>query len=318
MLAAVLTAPGPVENFDVRDVPLPEPPEGWVRIAVRATGINRSDLHLRQGLAGNVRSWPVIPGIEASGVIDLDPAGEFAQGQQVVTLMGGMGRSFDGGYAEYVVVPRAQVIPFESSLPWAVIGAVPETLQTAYGALTVGLDLQKGQSLLIRGGTSALGYATAALARDMGATVYATTRRQDRVAKLDHGILDDGSVAEKVRELLPEGVDAALELVGAPTLHDTLLATKVHGTVCSAGMLSNSWIIPDFYAGSFIPTGVRLTSYGGDAGNLPAAVLQNALDRIADGSLSLGPSHSYPLAEVRQAHLDLETGAVNGKLVLVI
>src|SRR4029453_7941139 len=96
----------------------------------------------------------------------------------------GMGRAFDGGYAEFTVVPRSQVIPFESELPWALLGAVPETLQTAYGSLTTGLDLQPGQTLLIRGGTSALGYAAAALARDTGATVLATTRQPDRLDRL--------------------------------------------------------------------------------------------------------------------------------------
>jgi NADPH2:quinone reductase len=323
MRAAMLTAPGPVENFEIRDLPLPQPPAGWVRIAVRATGINRSDLHLREGLADNVRSFPIIPGIEATGVIDLDPDGELPPGTQVAAMMGGMGREFDGGYATHVIVPRAQLIPFRSALPWAVLGAVPETLQTAYGCLTVGLDLQAGQTLLIRGGTSALGYAVAGLARDIGATVLATTRSADRLDVLaahgaDHPILDGGSIAAPVRSLVPGGVDAALELVGTGTLHDTLMATRVHGTVCMAGMLGNQWTIPDFYPTGYLPSGVRLTGYGGDAGNLPADVLQRYLDRIADGSISLGPAHTYPLDEVRRAHRDLETNAVNGKLVLLM
>jgi NADPH2:quinone reductase len=315
MRAAVLTAPGPVENFEIRTVPVPEPPPGWVRIAVRAAGLNRSDLHLRQGLAENSRGFPVVPGIEAVGVLD--------DGRQVAAMMGGMGREFDGGYAEYVVVPRSQVVPFRSDLPWEVLGAVPETLQTAYGALTLALDLQAGQSLLIRGGTSALGYAAAALARQRGATVLATTRRPDRRADLaahgvDHPLVDDGAVAAQVRRILPDGVDAALELVGTPTLPDTLAATRVRGTVCFAGMLSNEWTVKDFYPIAYLPTGVRLTAYSGDAANLPAAVLQDFLDRIAAGTLDLGPVHAYPLESVREAHRDLETGSHGGKLVLTV
>ena len=104
------------------------------------------------------------------------PGGEFAAGQQVVAMMGGMGRAFDGGYAEYTCVPATQVIPFTSALDWATIGAVPETLQTAYGSLTVGLDAQPGDTVLIRGGTSSVGMTLAVLAKQRGMTVFATTR----------------------------------------------------------------------------------------------------------------------------------------------
>lgn len=321
MRAVVLREPGPVENLELTDLPLPEPEPGWVRIAVRAFGLNRSELHTRLGLGEGV-TFPRVPGIEAVGVVDADPSGDLEPGQQVATMMGGMGRTFDGGYAEYTVVPKAQVIPFRSELPWEVLGQVPETLQTAYGSLTTGLDLQKGQTLLIRGGTSALGFATAALAKDLGATVFATTRQPDRIKMLeahgvDHALLDDGEVAKQVRKIVPEGVDAALELVGTPTLPDTLAATRVHGTVCFAGMLSNQWTISNFYPIGYLPAGVRLTAYGGEADDLPASVLQRYLDRIATGEASLGPAKVYPLAEIRQAHDDLEHNRTAGKLVVL-
>jgi NADPH2:quinone reductase len=321
MRAVVLREPGPVENLALTDLPVPEPEPGWVRIAVKAFGLNRSELHTRLGLAEGV-TFPRVPGIEAVGVVDVDPEGALEPGQQVATMMGGMGRTFDGGYAEYTVVPRKQVIPFRSDLPWEVLGQVPETLQTAYGSLTTGLDLRDGQSLLIRGGTSALGFATAALARDRGATVFATTRQPERLEILrehgvDHPLLDDGDVAKQVREIVPEGVDAALELVGTPTLPDTLRATRVHGTVCFTGMLSNQWIIPDFYPIGFLPAGVRLTAYGGEADDLPAPVLQRHLDRIAAGETSLGPARVYAMDEIRQAHDDLEHNRTAGKLVVL-
>ena len=152
---------------------------------------------------------------------------------------------------------------------------MPETLQTAYGALTTALDLRSGQSLLVRGGTSALGLAAAALAVDRGCRVLATSRRRAGLELLAargvEAVLDDGAVAGRVRKRLPGGVDAVLELVGAPTLRDCLAATAVHGTVCFAGMLSDSWTIPDFYPMDWIPTGVRLTTYAGEAHNLPAS-----------------------------------------------
>src|SRR5437867_6205736 len=217
MRAIVLDAPGPPDALTIRELPVPPPAAGWVLIEVKAFGLNRSELHTRQGLASGV-TFPRVLGIEAAGVVAAAPGGEFAVGQQVATMMGGMGRTFDGGYAEYTCVPASQVIPFRSKLDWATLGAVPEMLQTAYGSLTIGLDAQPGQSLLIRGGTSSVGMATAVLAKDRGLTVLSTTRRPDRAAVLkaigvDHVIVDDGEIAPKVREVVPSGVEVALELV---------------------------------------------------------------------------------------------------------
>ena len=321
MRAVVLDTPGPVQNLHIRDLPLPAPRPGWVRIKVTAFGLNRSELHTRLGYAQGV-TLPRVLGIEAVGVVDADPDGALAPGQQVATLMGGMGRVFDGGYAEYTLVPRSQVIPFTSDLPWEVIGAVPETLQTAYGSLTTGLDLATGQTLLVRGGTSSVGLAAITIAKDLDATVVATTRQPDRVqALLDHGadhvIIDDGQIADRVRALVPGGAQAALELVGTPTLRDTLRATRVHGTVCFTGMLSNQWTVPDFYPIDYLPTGVRLTAYGGGSADLPAEVLQGYLDRLAAGTTSLGPIRVHRLDDIREAHADLEHNRTFGKHVVL-
>jgi NADPH:quinone reductase-like Zn-dependent oxidoreductase len=233
-----------------------------------------------------------------------------------------MGRTYDGGYAEYTSVPLAQVIPISTGLPWEVVGALPEMLQTAYGSLTVGLDLQPGQSLLIRGGTSSVGLAAAALAVQIGATVLSTTRRPERVEALrhhgvHHALLDTGEVAEAVRALFPDGVDAALELVGTPTLPDTLRSTRVHGTVCFTGMVSNEWTIKDFYPIGYLPAGVRLTAYGGDASDLPRVVLQRVLDDVAARRLEFPVHRVYDgLGQVIQAHADMERNAAVGKLVV--
>jgi NADPH:quinone reductase-like Zn-dependent oxidoreductase len=322
MRAVVLKEPGPVENLEIRDLPVPDPPPGWVRIAVKAFGLNRSELHTRLGLAQGV-TFPRVLGIEAVGVVDVASGTDLQAGQQVATLMGGMGRTFDGGYAEYTVVPRRQVIPFRSTLPWNIIGAVPETLQTAYGSLTIGLDVQRGQSLLIRGGTSSVGLAAAAIAKDFGAIVLSTTRQADRADALrahgvDYPMVDTGQVAPMVRDILRGGVDVALELVGTPTLPDTLASTRIHGTVCFTGMLSNQWIVPNFYPIAYLPRGVRLTAYGGGSDDLPADVLQRYLDRLAIGEVSLGPIRVYDLEQIRQAHTDMEHNRTFGKMVVRI
>jgi NADPH:quinone reductase-like Zn-dependent oxidoreductase len=194
-------------------------------------------------------------------------------------------------------------------------------LQTSYGVLTVGLDAQPGQSILIRGGTSSIGMATAVLAKQRKMTVLSTTRSPAKAAALtavgvDHVVIDDGEVAAQVRAILPEGVDTALELVGTPTLRDTLHATRVHGAVCFAGMLSNEWTIKDFYPLDYIPSGVRLTTYGGDAKDLPARVLQDFLDAVATGDTTVPIDHVYGFDQIAEAHAAMEDGRAKGKLVV--
>jgi NADPH:quinone reductase-like Zn-dependent oxidoreductase len=121
-----------------------------------------------------------------------------------------------------------------------------------------------------------------------------------------------------VRAIVPNGVDAALELIGTPTLPDTLRATRVHGTVCFTGMLSNEWTVRDFYPIEYLPRGVRLTAYGGDASDLPAEVLQRFLDDAATGRAVIPVSHVYRLDEIVQAHAAMEAGTAAGKLVVAL
>jgi NADPH:quinone reductase len=217
--------------------------------------------------------------------------------------------------------------PFRSELDWATLGAVREMLQTAHGSLTVGLDAQPGQTLLIRGGTSSIGMATAILAKDRGLTVRSTTRRPDRAAALnaigvDHVLVDDGDVAAQARAIVPDGVDAALELVGTNTLPDTLRATAVHGVVCFTGMLSNRWTVAAFYPIDYIPSGVRRPASGSRRTAATPPTSQRACSNpawtrsrhAASPSRSTAPTRSTRSA---QAHADMEHGRATGKLVVL-
>jgi NADPH:quinone reductase len=320
MRAIVLDGPGPPEALTIRELPVPTPPDGWVLIQVKAFGLNRSELHTRLGLAEGV-TFPRVLGIEATGVVADSRDPRFAPGQQVMTMMGGMGRVFDGGYAEYTCVPGEQVIAFRSDLAWETLGAVPEMLQTSHGSLTVGLDAHAGQSILIRGGTSSVGMATAVLAKRQKMTVFSTTRSAGKESALtgvgvDYVIIDDGDVSSQVRAILPAGVDGALELVGTPTLPDTLRATRVHGTVCFTGMLSNHWTVRDFYPIEYLPRGVRLTAYGGDANDLPPEVLQQYLEDVASGTAVVPIGGVYRFDQIVEAHTAMEAGTASGKLVV--
>lgn len=322
MRAVVVDKPGGPEVLRVRDAPRPAANTGQVLIRVHAFGLNRSELHFRRGQAYS-GSFPRIPGIEAAGVVVDAPGGEFAVGEQVITIMGGMGREFDGGYAEYVVVPAGQVIRFRSSLPWDILGAVPEMLQTANGSLTTGVDGHPGQSLLIRGGTSSVGLALAVLGKLRGMTVISTTRRPEARVLLesvgvDHVEIDDGRIAAQVRELVPGGVDGAVELVGVNVMKDTLRAVRRGGTVCFTGMLSGQWTVPEFYPMEWLPNGVRLTAYSGEAADLPASTLQQFLDAVAAGDASVPIGAVYTIDDIVQAHRDMEAGTLGGKGVVLL
>jgi len=323
MRAIVVAETGGLDALRLATVPVPEARPGWVRIKVKAFGVNESEVTTRKGESDGEVTYPRIPGIEGVGVVDWAPEGSgLRSGQQVATMMGGMGRAFDGSYAQYMVVPAGQVIPFETSLPWDVVGALPEMFQTAYGSLKA-LDLQAAQILLIRGGTSTVGLSAATMAKDLGATVIATTRDAGRAGELramgvDHPIVDDGKIAEKVRAIAPDGVDAALELVGCSVLPDTLGCVRVYGTVCFTGALAGAWTLPDF-SPFMIPTGVRLTSYAGGATDLPAPVLQQQLQAIADGRLKVPVAKVYyGLEQVRDAQAGVEAGTTPGKHVVLL
>lgn len=243
-------------------------------------------------------------------------------GATVATVMGGMGRAFDGGYADYAVVPALQVRMVHTKLPWSVLGGLPEMLQTAWGALFRALRLVPGERLLIRGGTTSVGMAATAIAKLNGAEVATTSRRLEReklvrACGADHFIVDDERVSESVRQFWPGGADKVLELVGTVTLEDSLRCVRESGIVCMAGMVGNKWTLDSFAPMDAIPTCVSLTSYSGDVMDFMAMPLDDLVDAVENGRLHVRIGRVYQLDEIVEAHRALEGNSVGGKIVVL-
>lgn len=320
MRAWVLDAPGGPEAFQLREIPRPTPDTDQVLIRVRAFGLNRSEWFTRNGDSPSVQ-LPRVLGIECVGQVEADPSGELEPGATVAALMGGMGRVTDGGYAEYAAVPRTSVFPLQADMKWSELAALPEMLQTVHGSLHVGLGIQPGDTLLIRGGTSSIGLTTAAMARGEGVRVLATSRSEHKRALLeDQGVevvIDSGSIAASVRALVPAGVDRVLELIGATTLKDSLRCARPGGVVCMTGILGGAWRL-DLEPMVDIPSGVRLTSYSGGAGDITVDRLQGLVVEAASGRLSIARGPVFAFEDLREAHRVMDENRAGGKMVVVV
>lgn len=321
MKAIVLDKPGAPEELKIKDIPIPICEKGWVLIKVKAFGLNRSEMYTRQGHTPNFK-YPRVLGIECAGIVEECPSGNLKKGQQVFAIMGGMGRLFDGGYAEYTCAPETSVIPFESSLSWEVLGALPEMFQTANGSLEEGLELKTGETLLIRGATSSVGMMAIQIAKTLGAKVIGTTRNENKKqALLENGLdevfIDTGEIANRVRDKYPNGVDKVLELVGTKTLRDSLKCTRPKGITCMTGILGDEWAIESFEPFLFIPNTVRLTIYGGDASNLPKETLAIFLRNVETGKIKVSIDKVFQMEEIVDAHRYMESNQAKGKLVVL-
>jgi hypothetical protein len=152
MRAIVIKQYGGPEVLAIEERPEPTPESGQVVIEVKAFGLNHAEAYFRKGVWGDVAE---ITGIECVGIVKADPAGHFAPGQKVRALVGGMGRSIDGSYAELTRVPSTNVVAIETDLPWEELAAIPESYATAWTALIGILTLAKDQTVVIRGATFA-------------------------------------------------------------------------------------------------------------------------------------------------------------------
>lgn len=317
MKAIVLNGCCKAEDLHVSEIPIPQARPGWVLVKVHAAGLNHSEAILRMIEADyDYIQKPIVPGIECVGEIaDASDSG-FTNGDRVIALMGGMGRSFNGSYAEYALLPVRNVFKVNSGLDWVSLAAIPETYYTAFGSLTEGLMLGTEDTLLIRGATSTVGQAAIQLAKAMGAKVIAACRRESSFAQMyqiwaDHCVIDDENLAA---QNFPRRPNKVLELVGPKTLHDSLCTVSRPGYVCNTGILGNQFTVPQFDPIKYIPNNVFLTGF---FSNYPTQQVIDSMMGIIERA-NIRPLYSkvFTLDDIVEAHTLLERGGAGGKIIL--
>ena len=325
MRAIVIKQSGGPEVLAIEERPAPTPEPGSVVIEVKAFGLNHAEIYFRKGLWGEVAE---ISGIECVGMVAADPDGRFTPGQKVMALVGGMGRSINGSYAEFTRVPSSNVVAIDGDLSWEELAAIPESYATAWTSLVGILGLAKDQSIVIRGATSALGQAAVNIAAQAGARVTATTRNPARAPMLDafgaQEVLPEApDLSRRVRERHPRGVDAVLDIVGNTTVLDSLAMAGRRGQVCLVGFLGGGGPLalePVFQ----IPSGARLSVFASalvsGTAEFPLSEIpfKTIVGRVAERVYKAKPAQVFRFEQIQDAHRLMESGAAGGKLVVAV
>jgi len=323
MRAIVIKRYGGPDVLAHEDRPEPTSEPGHVVIEVKAFGINHAELYFRTGLWGDVAE---ISGIECVGRVKSDPDRHFAPGQKVMALVGGMGRSINGSYAQFVRVPRSNVVAVDTELAWEELAAIPESYATAWTCLDGILAISKGQTLAIRGATSALGQAAVNIAAHAGARVIATTRKATRIKMLEaigasEVVLEQPELSGRVRGHHPGGIDAVLDIVGNTTVLDSMAMLRRGGKVCLAGFLGGGGPLtlePVFQ----LPSGTLLSVFasalvtGTQEFPLSEIPFQTIAERVSRGEYSAKPAKVFGFTEIRDAHRLMESNEAGGKIVV--
>jgi NADPH2:quinone reductase len=324
MRAIVIKHPGGPEVLEIEHRPEPQPRGDQVLIEIKAFGLNHAEVYFRAGAWGEVAE---ISGIECVGSVKSDPSGRLSVGQTVAAVVGGLGRTLNGSYAEYTVVPASNIAALDTSLDWVELAAIPESYTTAWSCLFVNLELARGQTVLIRGGNSALGQAAINLAAHAGAEVIATTRNLQRAHALRElgatsVLLEAPGLRSEVLDRYPRGVDATLDLIGNTTIMESLLLLRRGGRACLAGFLGGGGPIANLEPVFQIPSARHLSVFasalvtGESEFPLDEVPLQEIVDRVADGTYKAKPARIFDFTNIREAHRLMERGGANGKIVI--
>jgi NADPH:quinone reductase len=322
MRAIVLEKFGGLDSLVYKEIPEPEPKAGFVVIQIKAFGINHAEMHMRRGEWAEAAP---VSGIECVGLVKSCPGGEFPVGANVAALMGGLGRTINGSYAEYTRAPASNVALIESDLPWAELAAIPETYATAWTCLFRNLEVQRGQLLVIRGATSSFGQAALKMAVNAGARVVATTRNRERFTLLEklgaeRCEIERRDLSKHIAEA--KKIDAVLDLVGNSVALDSLAMLRRGGRSCLAGFLGGLDPIPDFNPLLQMPSGVHLSFFGSFVFGSPGfplsdVPLQQVAADAATGRLDVRPARIFRFEEIREAHRVMEANEARGKMVVV-
>jgi NADPH:quinone reductase-like Zn-dependent oxidoreductase len=323
MRAIIKQKNGGPEVLAIEELPVPVADAGHVVVKVHAFGLNHAESYVRQGI------WPFpsrVLGIECAGEVHEDGTGRLPRGQRVVALMGGMGRTIHGSYEEYVRVPATNVAPIETDLSWTDLAALPESYATAWSSLHDNLALAADQTVVVRGGTSALGQAAITIARGAGARVLATTRDRRSFGVLEalgaSPLVEADGLPEEVRRRIPSGVDAVLDLVGSRAVLGSLTMVRPGGRVCLAGWLGGLQPVtvdPLVH----LPSGVHLSLFGsvvfGSPGYpLSSVPLQAIVERAGRGEYRAKPARVIAFADIVEGHRLLDSGEAKGKIVVSV
>jgi NADPH:quinone reductase len=322
MRAIVLEKFGGLDSLVYKEIPDPEPKAGHVVIEIKAFGLNHAEMHMRRGEWAEAAK---VIGIECVGLVKSCPGGEFPVGAKVAALMGGLGRTINGSYAEYTRVPVSNVALIESELPWAELAAIPETYATAWTCLFRNLEITKDQTLVIRGATSSFGQAALNMAVNAGARIIATTRSQERFAMVQklgasRVELEGPDLSQRIAEA--KQLDAVLDLVGNSTILDSLAMLRRGGRACLAGWLGGLAPIKDFNPLLQMSSGVYFTFFGSFVFGAPGfplsdVPLQEIARQVAAGRLKAKPARVFGFEEIREAHRVMEANEAGGKMVVV-
>lgn len=322
MKAIVLEKFGGLDSLVYTNLPEPEALPGHVVIEVKAFGINHAEMHMRRGEWAEAAP---VSGIECVGLVKSCPGGEFPIGAKVAALMGGLGRTINGSYAQYTRAPVSNVALIEADLSWAELAAIPETYATAWTCLFRNLQITQGQTLLIRGATSSFGQAAVKLAVNAGVRVVATTRSAQRFEMLEAlGALRVEQEGPDLSGRIAEAgqFDAVLDLVGNSTVLDSLSIVRRGGKVCLAGWLGGLDPIADFNPLLQMASGVYLSFFGSFVFGTPGfplsdVPLQSIAEEASAGRLDVKPSRVFKFAEIHEAHRVMEANEAGGKMVVV-
>ena len=282
---------------------------------IKGFGINHSEIFTREGKSPSVQ-FPRILGIECVGEVAQSSTPALAVGQKVVSIMGEMGRAFDGSYAEYVLLPNEQIYPVHTDLDWTTLAAIPETYYTAFGSLQQ-LRIAPQDRVLVRGAGSGVGVAFAQLlkAQFPHIVLHGSTRNSVKAARLQAVGFDEVITEADGKLQTDQSYDKILELVGPATLRDSFSHINEHGIVCNTGQLGNIWYVNDFDPIIELKNNSYLTAFY--SGNVSQAKLDAMFDYIRQFNVKILIERVFALEQVPETHRFLQSEDGFGKVVVM-